>query len=116
MLFHRVPPGECGFTSSDGTPGTNGATSKTRCGMWNKDYFDRIARGELMRRQMTNYRMTNDEGSPNGQMARQHAARVSFGLCHFSRSVTPLLQLAVGDFVGQLVTAASLFRGEFGRQ
>jgi len=82
--------------------------------MWNKDYFDRIARGELMRRQMTNYRMTNDEGSPNAQMTRQHAARVSFGLCPFSRSVTPLL--GAGDFVGQLVTAASLFRGEFGRQ
>jgi len=28
----RVPPGECGFPSSDGDPGTNGATSKTRCG------------------------------------------------------------------------------------
>src|SRR6266576_5612454 len=28
----RVSPGECGFTSSDGDPGTNGVTSKTRCG------------------------------------------------------------------------------------
>jgi hypothetical protein len=24
----RVPPGECGFTSSDGNPGTNGAVTK----------------------------------------------------------------------------------------
>src|SRR6266702_655115 len=32
MLLRRVSPGECGFTSSDGDPGTNGATSKTRCG------------------------------------------------------------------------------------
>src|SRR3954465_12027614 len=29
---HRVTPDECGFASSDGNPGTNGATSKTRCG------------------------------------------------------------------------------------
>src|SRR3954454_4571935 len=28
----RVTPDECGFASSDGNPGTNGATSKTRCG------------------------------------------------------------------------------------
>ena len=31
-LQHRVTPDECGLTSSDGNPGTNGATSKTRCG------------------------------------------------------------------------------------
>jgi hypothetical protein len=30
-FFHsdrRVPPGECGFTSSDGDPGTNGVITK----------------------------------------------------------------------------------------
>ncbi len=30
-LFHllcRVPPGECGFTSSDGDPGTNGVITR----------------------------------------------------------------------------------------
>ncbi len=26
--FRRVSPGECGFTSSDGTPGTNGVIFK----------------------------------------------------------------------------------------
>src|ERR1041384_3291109 len=35
----RVPPGECGFTSSDGDPGTNGVISKTRGGAWNKGQF-----------------------------------------------------------------------------
>jgi hypothetical protein len=34
---HRVPPGECGFASSDGNPGTNGVVTKTRCGAGNKD-------------------------------------------------------------------------------
>src|SRR5205807_775512 len=28
----RVTSDECGLTSRDGVPGTNGATSKTRCG------------------------------------------------------------------------------------
>jgi hypothetical protein len=27
-FLHRVPPGECGFTSSNGNPGTYGAVSK----------------------------------------------------------------------------------------
>jgi hypothetical protein len=43
MRFHRVPPGECGFTSSDGDPGTNGVISKTRCGACNKDHLTRFA-------------------------------------------------------------------------
>src|SRR5438067_1409431 len=37
FLRRRVPPGECGFTSSDGNPGTNGVISKTRGGAWNKE-------------------------------------------------------------------------------
>jgi hypothetical protein len=45
ISYRRVSPGEYGFTSSDGTPGTNGATSKTRCGTWNKDYEAQIASG-----------------------------------------------------------------------
>jgi hypothetical protein len=45
MLFRRVPPGECGFTSSDGDPGTNGVTLKTRCGTGNKDEVAKIASG-----------------------------------------------------------------------
>ena len=36
-FLHRVSPGECSFTSSDGNPGTNGVILKTRCGVWNKD-------------------------------------------------------------------------------
>jgi hypothetical protein len=35
----RVSPGECGFTSSDGDPGTNGVIYKTRSGMWNKEHI-----------------------------------------------------------------------------
>ena len=77
--------------------------------MWNKDYFDRIARGELMRR-----RMTREVGMAKWQDSMQRGCHSGFVI--FLESVTPLLQLAVGDFVGQLVTAASLFRGEFGRQ
>src|SRR5207244_3129611 len=39
----RVPPGECGFTSSDGNPGTNGVISKARCGALNKDEISNFA-------------------------------------------------------------------------
>ena len=28
ISYRRVPPGECGFTSSDGDPGTNGVITK----------------------------------------------------------------------------------------
>jgi hypothetical protein len=41
----RVPPGECGFTSSDGDPGTNGVISKTRCGVRNEHYKLNFASG-----------------------------------------------------------------------
>src|ERR1044072_42240 len=45
FLTHRVTPDECGLTSSDEDPGTNGATSKTRCGTGNQHYEARFASG-----------------------------------------------------------------------
>jgi hypothetical protein len=41
----RVPPGEYGFASSDGNPGTNGAIFKTRGGAWNKHAIGHFASG-----------------------------------------------------------------------
>jgi len=43
----RVPPGECGSTSSDGNPGTNGVIYKTRCGGWNKSKIRDFASAKL---------------------------------------------------------------------
>src|SRR5947207_8109047 len=43
----RVTPDECGFTSSDGDPGTNGATSKTRCGTGNQHHKLNFASGHF---------------------------------------------------------------------
>src|SRR6202043_4293428 len=43
----RVSPGECGFTSSDGDPGTNGATSKTRCGTGNEHQCENFASADF---------------------------------------------------------------------
>src|ERR687887_1363743 len=47
LADRRVPPGEYGFTSSDGDPGTNGVISKTRCGAWNKENSSDFASGEF---------------------------------------------------------------------
>src|SRR5204862_3661183 len=46
----RVSPGECGFTSSDGDPGTNGVISKTRCGVENEHHGASNASAIMLRR------------------------------------------------------------------
>src|SRR5437763_14849050 len=46
---HRVTPDECGLTSSDGDPGTNGATSKTRCGTGNEHQRAHFASGDFFK-------------------------------------------------------------------
>jgi hypothetical protein len=42
-FYRRVPPGERDLTSSDGDPGTNGVTSKTRCEGQNKACIEHFA-------------------------------------------------------------------------
>src|SRR6267143_53180 len=52
----RVSPGECGLTSSDGDPGTNGVILKTRCGAWNKEHQGTFASGDLAEPSLRRFR------------------------------------------------------------
>src|ERR1043166_2284924 len=62
----RVPPGECGFTSSDGDPGTNGVISKTRGGAWNKGQF-RVFASEVFGRARPTGAPSPAVGRPGGR-------------------------------------------------
>src|ERR1051325_3669656 len=73
----RVPPGECGFTSSDGDPGTNGVISKTRGGAWNKGQF-RVFASEVFGRARP-----TGAPSPAVRAARRAVLRSPFN--HFVR-------------------------------
>jgi hypothetical protein len=86
LSTRRVSPGECGFTSSDGIPGTNGVISKTRCGTWNQHYRANFASASFGR----------------ARLCRADQSASTTEKFHGSAELRPTPQL-LGDVVRQLV-------------